>query len=81
MSLTPEQGRELIRQIGATRAEAGLACGACLKELAAFVETQLTGKPLTVIQERVEQHLAECVDCREEYQALRAAVESIEDAE
>lgn len=78
MSLTPEQSRELIKQIGATRAEAGLACDACLEQLAEFVETQLTGKPLTAVQQRVDEHLAQCVDCCEEYEALRAAVESIE---
>lgn len=81
MSLTPEQARELIRQIDRTRGDAGPGCEDCLGELAEFVETRLTGNPLSEVQRRVDEHLAECADCREEYEALRAAVESIEDSE
>lgn len=80
MSLTPEKTRELINMIKNLRDDE-MACDECLRELAEFVDTQLAGQSTTKIQERVERHLADCVHCREEYEALRKAVESLRESD
>lgn len=80
MTLTPEQARELLRQVRATR-EHELACDECERELAEFVETRVAGKPLSEVQRALADHLKVCQHCCDEYYVLKRAVEAMEEEE
>lgn len=56
-------------------------CEECLRQLGTFVEASLDGKTPIEAFELVREHLAMCWECREEYEALREAVENLEGEE
>ena len=45
-------------------------CGECLQHVSEFAEHQLENQPVDEVIGKVEQHLALCPECREEYEAL-----------
>jgi predicted transcriptional regulator len=51
-----------------------LNCDDCLVSIGRFAEAELLGKSIDAALDRVRQHLAICSDCREEYEALMAAI-------
>jgi uncharacterized protein with PIN domain len=67
--LTREQVGGIVRMLGLTT-EREFDCGECLQHVSEFAERQIEGKPVTEIIAKVEQHLALCPECREEYEAL-----------
>lgn len=68
----------LMRLIGLTRDEE-INCEQCLARVAEFAEQELAGKSIPQGLEAVQHHLALCGECREEYEALRRALETLED--
>ena len=68
---------ELLRLIDLTR-EREIDCDACLERIAEFAEIELAGRSLSESLRRVEQHLAVCAECREEYELLRRALRGID---
>ena len=74
MKLTSSQIDGLMKLIGLTR-EDELDCDACLGKVAEFVEHRLSGKPVPAALKAVEHHLSLCSECREEYEALRLALD------
>jgi len=48
-----------------------IACGACLDQVATYVDKELSGVDAAYEMPALHQHLALCDDCREEYAALR----------
>lgn len=76
MKLTSEQIDGLMKLIGLTR-EHELTCDECLDQVSEFAEYQLTGKPVPAALEAIEHHLAICTECREEYDALRRALDGL----
>jgi uncharacterized protein with PIN domain len=73
MTLSHEQTKKLLGMLSLTRGEEA-DCGDCLKELATFAESELEGKSVPERLEAIEHHLALCGECREEYEALLAAL-------
>ena len=75
--MNPEQQRLTSGQVGSIVKMLGLTtdrefnCSECLQHVSEFAECQLANKPLTEVIASVEQHLALCPECREEYEALR----------
>ena len=67
--LTSEQIKELVRAIEQTH-EHELSCRECQSFVAEFADHQLAGLPLDDVLKRVEQHLALCPECREQFSAL-----------
>lgn len=67
----------LVRMIAHTRTD-GIDCGDCFAELDRFVELTKLGKPVEDLLPRVKAHLDRCGDCREEYDALLAALREVE---
>jgi uncharacterized protein with PIN domain len=67
--LTGKQVGGIVKMLGLT-AEHELNCGECLQHVSEFAERQLAREPLDEVIARVEQHLALCPECREEYEAL-----------
>lgn len=78
MSLSKREIAGLLNLIGSTR-DQEIDCENCLAMVAEFAEFQLAGRPLREGLEAVEHHLQICTDCREEYEALQRALESLED--
>ncbi|MBV9033586.1 MAG: hypothetical protein JO182_03745 [Acidobacteriaceae bacterium] len=57
--------------------ESEIDCDHCLSRVGQFAEAQLVGRTHQQALEEVRQHLAVCLDCREEYEALLAGLESL----
>ena len=67
--LTREQVGGIVKMLGLTT-EREFDCGECLQHVSEFAERQLANKPVGEVISKVEQHLALCPECREEYEAL-----------
>ena len=67
--LTREQVGGIVKMLGLTT-EREFDCGECLQHVSEFAECQLVNKPVGEVIAKVEQHLALCPECREEYEAL-----------
>jgi predicted anti-sigma-YlaC factor YlaD len=80
MELSDDQIRALVRALGITR-EHEIDCGECLDRVAEFAECELAGRPIPDALETVRHHLARCGECREEYEALIAALERMQEPE
>lgn len=76
MTLTPEQARALVEAVCRTCHE-DIDCGGCLERLAAFAQAELAGKEPDAAIATLRAHLAGCGECREEYEALRLALEAL----
>jgi len=68
--------KELVREIVTARPDE-IACDECFEHLNCFVETTLAGKDATAAMPLVQDHLNRCHDCREEFEALLAALHAI----
>jgi hypothetical protein len=71
--LESQELKRLVRGIATARADE-LACDECFERLDCFVEMTLTGKNATEAMPLVQDHLDRCGDCREEFEALLAAL-------
>ncbi len=80
MALRPEQAKALLERVLGTR-DQEMTCDACVADLAAFVEVQLTGRPLSDALQAVHAHLERCHDCADEYQVLRQALAALAEEE
>jgi hypothetical protein len=47
-----------------------LDCGECLRHVGEYAEGRLANRPVDEVIAGVEQHLALCPECREEFEAL-----------
>jgi uncharacterized protein with PIN domain len=67
--LTEAQVGSIVKMLGLTT-DREFNCSECLQHVSEFAECQLASKPLDEVIAKVEQHLALCPECREEYEAL-----------
>jgi hypothetical protein len=67
--LTREQVASIVKMLEQT-CDQELNCGECLRHVSEYAERQLAGLPLDQVVASVEQHLAVCPECQEEYLAL-----------
>ena len=67
--LTSEQVGSIVKMLGLTT-DREFNCSECLQHVSEFAESQLAQQPVGEVIARVEQHLALCPECREEYEAL-----------
>jgi len=67
--LTEAQVATIVKILGLTT-DTEFNCGECLQHVSEFAECQLVNKPVGEVIAKVEQHLAMCPECREEYEAL-----------
>ena len=67
--LTGAQVGTIVKMLGLTT-EYEFNCSQCLQHVSEFAEGQLANRPVDDIIASVEQHLALCPECREEYEAL-----------
>jgi hypothetical protein len=80
MALRPEQAQILIAKVLNTR-DQERTCDECVVDLAAFVEVQLAGKPLSDALQAVHEHLERCHDCADEYHVLLQALAALAEEE
>jgi predicted anti-sigma-YlaC factor YlaD len=78
MELSDDQIRTLVRALSITR-EQEIDCGECLNMVAEFAERELAGRPIPVALETVRHHLTRCGECREEYEAMFAALKRMQE--
>lgn len=78
MSLSKDDIDKLLKLI-ATAQDDSLDCGNCLDHIAEFAEANLSGRPLPEALQAVRTHIDSCHCCQEEYEALLAALQSIEE--
>jgi hypothetical protein len=73
MTLTPSELELMARAALVTRPEE-IGCDTCLERVASYAETKLAGLALPEALRLVEEHLALCEECQEEFAALAAAL-------
>ncbi|UCC87121.1 MAG: hypothetical protein JSV81_20080 [Anaerolineales bacterium] len=71
--LEAQKLRQLVRGIMTTRPDE-IGCDECFEQLDRFVEMELVGKAPAEAMPLVKDHLERCRDCREEFEALLAAL-------
>ena len=76
MKLEPATLKRILRQVLTTRPHE-IACDECLEELDRFAEMKLAGKDVAEAMALVQDHLDHCSDCREEFEALLAALRAL----
>ena len=65
--------KALISEIADTR-EVEIGCGDCFEQLDRFVEMKLSGLNAAQAMPLVQEHVEICGECREEFEALLAAL-------
>jgi hypothetical protein len=65
--------KTMAREIMATRPDE-IGCDECFKQADHFADMVLDGKDAAAAMPLVQDHLNRCTDCREEYEALLAAM-------
>ena len=76
MTLDPSILKRMARSIAGTR-EHEIGCDECFEEIDRFVDLVLAGKNAAQATPLVQAHLDRCDNCREEYEALLAAVRAV----
>jgi hypothetical protein len=70
------QVRLLIRQIVTTR-PGEMDCPECFEHIDYFADLILNGADTAGVMPRLQEHLEQCVHCREEFEALLVAVRGL----
>ena len=78
MTLSKKEIDGLMQLIGLTK-DSEINCQQCLSLVAEFAERELAGKSIPEGLKAVEHHLSICGECREEYVALRQALQEMKD--
>jgi hypothetical protein len=68
--------RNMAQQIATTRPDE-IGCDECFEQMDAFVEIKLAGKDPAEAMPLVQDHLDRCGNCREEFEALLAALQAM----
>lgn len=74
--MDPEMLKQMARGIATTRSDE-IGCDECFEQLDKFVELTLAGKSPAEAMPLVQDHLNRCGDCREEFEALLAAIRAV----
>ena len=70
------QVRSLMREIVTTRS-GEMDCPECYEHMDCFADLILNGAEAARVMPRLQEHLERCVHCREEFEALLAAVRGL----
>lgn len=77
MKLTKDVLKNILSKIPATH-EHEIGCDECFDELHTFAEIELEGKSPEKAMPLVQEHLENCGECRQEYQALLEAMKALQ---
>ena len=76
MRLEPATLKKMVRSALTARPDE-IGCDECFEQLDRFVEITLAGKNAAEAMPLVQDHLDRCSDCREEFEALLAALRAL----
>lgn len=76
MTLDLDTLKQMVRGIITTHPDE-IGCDECFEQLDRFVEIKLAGKNAAEAMPLVQDHLEHCDDCREEFEALLAALRAL----
>jgi len=76
MALDPGTLKRMAREIAHTH-EHEIGCAECFRLLDQFVDLTLAGRKAAEAMPLVQEHLDRCGDCREEFEALLAALRGL----
>lgn len=74
--MDPELLKQMARGIMTTRPDE-IGCDECFEQVDHFVDLELDGKDAAAAMPLVQDHLNRCHECREEYEALLAALRAV----
>ena len=74
MNISDQQVQALLQMLALTKDDE-VDCNSCLQHMAEFAEANLVGKSISDGLRSIDEHLKRCGECREEYEALMAALE------
>ena len=74
--MDPEMLKQMARGVMTTRLDE-IGCQECFQQVDRFVDLELAGKDAAAAMPLVQDHLNRCRDCREEYEALLTALQSV----
>jgi hypothetical protein len=77
MAVEPEKLKRIVRSV-LTAHPNEIGCDECFEQLDCFVDMTLAGKSAAEAMPLVQDHLKRCRDCREEFEALLAALRGID---
>ncbi len=72
--------KAFIREIAETHGDEEIGCDECFEQLHRFVEMRLSGLDTAQAMPLVQEHLEMCGECREEFEALLAALRATGEA-
>ena len=75
-AIDPDLLKKMARGIMTTRPDE-IGCDECFEQLDRFVDMELGGLDAAAAMPLVQDHLERCQDCREEYEALLAALQAV----
>lgn len=78
MKLTREQTKALLSYVASTESDE-TDCEGCFEHLAEFVELELLGSEMPAALEKIERHIDQCACCQDEHNALKEALQAIND--
>ena len=73
MNISEEQVQAMLEMLALTK-DVEASCDDCRQQLAEFAETTLAGKSIPEGLKCIDEHLQRCGECREEFEALKAAL-------
>jgi hypothetical protein len=76
MNLEPQTLKRMVRSVLNTHPDE-IGCDECFEQLDRFVEMTLAGKNAAEAMPLVQDHLARCRECREEFEALLQALRTL----
>ena len=76
MELEPAALKRMARNILTAHPDE-IGCDECFEQLDRFVEMTLAGKNAAEAMPLMQDHLERCADCREEFEALLAALRAL----
>ena len=74
--LEAQKLKGLVRAVMTTRPDE-IGCEECFEELDRFVEMELAGRDAAEAMPLVQDHLERCRECKEEFEALMAALRAL----
>jgi len=74
MNISDEQIQAMLEMLALTK-DVEVSCDDCLQQMAEFAETTLAGKSIPEGLKCIDEHLQRCRECREEFEALKAALD------
>jgi hypothetical protein len=75
-AMDPDLLKKMARGIMTTRPDE-IGCDECFEQMDQFIDMVLDGKDAAAAMPLVQDHLNRCQDCREEFEALLAALRTV----